>query len=69
MENQSGMVLVGFLAGGISLAGAIFDWDWFIRSRRARLFIRLFGRTGTRIIYGIIGLFLIGLGISALMAG
>jgi len=69
MEDQMGIMLVGFLGGGFSLAGAIFDWDWFINSRRARLFVSIFGRTGARIFYGILGLFLIGLGIFATMTG
>lgn len=52
-----------FLAAGLfSLAGAIFNWDWFIESRKAWLFRKLFGRTGTRIIYGVLGIVIIVMG-------
>ncbi len=63
MEDPMVMMLVGFLGGGFSLAGAIFDWDWFMNNRRARLFVNLFGRTGARIFYAGLGIFLIGLGL------
>lgn len=65
MEDPTIMMLVGFLGGGFSLAGAIFDWDWFMNNRRARFFVSIFGRTGARIFYGGLGLFLIGLGLFA----
>ena len=69
MEDQFGIMLIGFLGGAFSLAGAIFDWDWFMNNRRARLFVSIFGRTGARIFYGGLGLFLMGMGIFAAIAG
>ena len=37
----------------------MFDWEWFMTNRRARLFVSLFGRTGARIFYGLLGIALI----------
>ena len=52
--NLLGLLLV---AGGIfSICGAAFDWDFFMNSRKARLLVTLFGRTGTRIFYLLLGL-------------
>lgn len=51
--NPVGLFLVA--AGLFSICGAAFDWDWFINSRKAQLFVALFGRNGARIFYGILG--------------
>ncbi|MBI9044988.1 MAG: immunity 17 family protein [Anaerolineaceae bacterium] len=49
-----------FIAIGLfSIAGGIFNWEWFINSRKFHLFEKLLGRYGTRIAYIIMGLFLI----------
>ena len=55
--NPIGLVLV---AGGIfSICGAVFDWEFFINSRKARFFVAIFGRTGARVFYGILGLVIV----------
>ena len=51
--NPVGLILVA--AGIFSICGAAFDWDWFINSYKARIFVAIFGRTGARIFYGILG--------------
>ena len=53
-----------FLAGGgvFTLVAAILDWDWFMNHPKARFFVGLFGRTGTRIFYALLGVFLIAVG-------
>lgn len=43
-------------AGILSICGAAFNWDWFIDSRKARFFVAIFGRTGARIFYAILGI-------------
>lgn len=50
-------LIVAFTLGGgtFSMVCAWQDFDFFMDHRKARLFIRLFGRQGTRIIYGVIG--------------
>jgi purine-cytosine permease-like protein len=58
--NPIGLLLV---AGGIfSVCGAAFDWDFFINSRKARFFVTVFGRTGARIFYGVLGLAVVVMG-------
>lgn len=49
--------------GLFSLGGAIANWGWFFNSRRGRFFVGIFGETGARIFYGVLGLILIGLAI------
>ncbi len=57
MESTQYWLIVGFLLGGgvFSVLGALKDWDFFMNSRKARPFVRLVGRNGARIFYGVIG--------------
>jgi hypothetical protein len=53
---MSWAAIVFVAVGLLSLAGALFDWDWFMTHRRARLFTHLFGgRTNARIFYVLFG--------------
>ena len=63
--NWMGLLIAG--AGAFSVAGAIADWDWFMESRKARFFVKVLGRTGARIFYGLLGLALIALGLAGLL--
>lgn len=49
--------------GAFAICGAAFNWDWFMNNRKAKIFIRIFGRTGTRYFYGLLGTGLIVFGI------
>lgn len=60
--------IIVILVGAFCLAGAVFNWDWFITGRKARFLVDIFGRQVTRIIYGLLGLVLIVWGI-LLIAG
>ncbi len=51
------------LAGAFAIAGAVFDWDFFMENRKAALWVRLFGRNGARVFYVILGLVIIVLAI------
>lgn len=53
------MDILFLLAGIYCIVAAFFNWDWFFNNRRARPFVRCFGRNGARIIYVLLGLFLI----------
>jgi len=56
-----------FVAIGLfAVSGAVFDWEWFMTNRKARFFVAIFGRTGARVFYAILGLLLVGLGIAFL---
>lgn len=56
------------LIGLLSVLGAALDWDWFIANRKVRIFVRLLGRTGARILYIILGGILMAYGGSILAA-
>ncbi|MBF0409743.1 MAG: immunity 17 family protein [Candidatus Riflebacteria bacterium] len=57
------------LAGSFSIAGGIYNWDWFMEARKARSIVWLFGRNGARIFYGILGLVIALIGLWALIGG
>lgn len=47
------------IAGLITIAGSILNWDWFFESRKVRIINSLFGRTAARVFYIIIGVIII----------
>ena len=47
------IIIYGF--GLYSIYGAVMNFDWFIGDRKAWLFLKLFGKTGTRIAYIVLG--------------
>jgi uncharacterized membrane protein len=49
-----------FIAGLITFAGAVLNWEGMYRSRRARGIVSTFGLKGARIVYGIVGLVIMG---------
>ena len=55
---------IAMILFGVGLAFVAFkDYDWFMNSRSARLFMLLFGRKVSRVIYMIIGILFIAAGI------
>ncbi|MHC5054880.1 MAG: immunity 17 family protein [Planctomycetota bacterium] len=55
------------VAGGVfSIAGAVFNWEWFMTARKARFIVAIAGRTGARIFYGVLGVALVVIGALAL---
>lgn len=59
--NTYGFVPIAF--GVIGLCGAFFEWDWFYDCLRVRILVKLFGRIGTRIFYGVLGFSLVAIGV------
>jgi small neutral amino acid transporter SnatA (MarC family) len=55
-------------AGLFSLAGAVFNWNFFMNHRKAQSVARLLGRNGTRVFYALLGLVIAGVG-AAMAAG
>jgi hypothetical protein len=55
--------LIAIPAGLFSMAGAVFDWEWFMTTRRAQFVVDVLGRQGARVFYFFLGLFLVGLGV------
>ena len=45
------------------MCGAALDWGWFMNHRKAQFFVRLLGRNGTRVFYGILGTALVVVGV------
>ncbi len=56
-------------AGIFSIAGALFNWNWFMNNTRARGIVGLLGREGARIFYGVLGVFLLITGILMTLRG
>ena len=55
MDNLIDIVFAVF--GLLAIAGAAFDWDWFMEHRRARRMTSLLGsRDRTRVVYAVVGL-------------
>ena len=50
-------------AGIFCLCGTVLNWDWFFESRKARGVVMLFGRSGARIFYGLLGTVIVVMGI------
>jgi immunity protein 17 of polymorphic toxin system len=60
--NLAGLFFVAI--GVFTMCGAIFDWEFFIMHRKAWLIRTLFGRTGARIVYAILGAVFVGMGLA-----
>ena len=55
--------LFAILCGVFSIFCAVRDYDWFMENHRAWLFVKLLGRNGARVVYILLGLFLIAFGL------
>ena len=56
------------LVGIFTVAGGVFDWDWFMGHWKSRLFVKMFGRRGARLFYIVLGLVIAGTGVLISMA-
>lgn len=65
---QLWMALLIIVAGGFSIWGAATDQDFFMNSRKARLWVRLMGRNGARVLYILLGVLIIIMGCTAAFA-
>jgi hypothetical protein len=54
------VIVILILAGIVILFGSIFNWDWMFRRPLARNLIQVTGVDKAKIIYGIVGLLLLG---------
>ena len=63
MSETSFASLLFIAAGLFSIAGAYFNWDWYMNNYRARIFVRLLGRGGARVFYAILGAAISGVGV------
>lgn len=49
--------------GAFAICGAVLDWEWFMNHRKAQALVRILGRGGTRLFYGLLGTALVVLGV------
>jgi hypothetical protein len=57
MLSEGGLVTIILVSIGLfTFAGGLFDWDWFMTQRRARLVVKVVGRTGARVFYILLGI-------------
>ena len=61
--------LIGLLGGIFAFFCAYKDYDWFMNSRKARVFVKLLGRNGARIFYMSLGVFIIVIGLLLVIFG
>lgn len=62
------LICIVFVACGVLfLCGAIKEWDWFMKNYKTRFAIFIFGRTGARIFYVLVGIFIIICGVIIFM--
>ncbi|PWW45280.1 MULTISPECIES: immunity 17 family protein [Paenibacillus] len=70
MQDQPILIaLLAITAGIFSLLGGINNWDWFMKSFRAGLFVKTIGRQAARVVYGLFGIVLITIGVLLLLIG
>lgn len=62
----AGLILTA--VGLFSVAGAYFNWDWYMNNYRARFFVNLFGRRGARIFYAVLGTAMFIFGVTQLLS-
>jgi len=57
--NKEILIQILFMAIGIySVLGAYFEWNFFYNSRKAQRVVNLFGRSGAKIFYIVVGVIL-----------
>lgn len=59
--------IVMILVGLITFLGAVLNWQGMYKSRRAKGVVSVFGLTGARIVYGIVGFLIMGAAILGLL--
>jgi uncharacterized membrane protein YidH (DUF202 family) len=59
--------LMVFGIGVFAIAGAYYNWDWFMKMTRHLNMLDIFSRSVSRILYAILGLILVILGVLAML--
>ena len=56
------------MAGGVfTIWGAVANWDWFFNDQKAEMLVSMFGRGGARIVFGLLGVFILVAGVLLLL--
>ena len=62
------LLWIAIILGGLfSIAGAWFDWEWFMNNSRVRGVVEVLGRRGARVFYAVLGVFLIALSVCVML--
>ncbi len=62
MTHQTGVILLSVIfvfAGLLSVTASLCNWDWFFNSRNSRMLTGQFSRKISRIIYLVLGVFIL----------
>jgi hypothetical protein len=59
------LAIIFVFVGLFSVSGAVYNWDWFMNTRKARVLVRALSRTGARFFYGGLGAILVVIGLLA----
>ena len=59
--NPAGFILVA--VGLFSFAGGLFNWNWFMNTRRAKALVRAIRPAGARVFYMLLGIVVIVFGV------
>jgi len=59
--NPPGFILIAI--GLFSFAGGVFNWNWFMNTRRARALVRSIRPVGARVFYMVLGIIVIVFGV------
>lgn len=51
--------LLFLILGVLSIVASLFNFNWFFTSENVRFFVKLFGRNGARVFYGVAGVLII----------
>lgn len=63
MDNDLIAKILVFGGGIFSILASVLNLNFFFENRRAKIFVTIFGRTGARVFYIILGIFIIVLGL------
>lgn len=70
MHTSEYLVLALFIIAGLfSVVSSVCNFDWYFNSRKASSIVRLFGRNGARLFYGLLGVALIVAGVLFFLRG
>lgn len=68
MDTIDLIIMIFAIAFGVfALMASILNWDFYFEHPRAKFFVKILTRTGARIFYAILGLFLMGLGVYTIL--
>ncbi len=63
MNNDLIAKILVFGGGIFSILASVLNLNFFFENRKAKIFVTIFGRTGARVFYIILGIFIIVLGL------